>query len=88
MSQTALRKTGGSLTLTVPAEITKQLSLEERQNVKLSVRGGKIILEPLPIARTKLTLAERLAMCDLAAPRSEELRAWVEMPSVGDEAEL
>jgi antitoxin component of MazEF toxin-antitoxin module len=88
VSKTSLRKTGGSLTLTVPAEIAKELSLEERQNVKLSVRAGKIIMEPIPMARGKMTLAERLAMCDTKIQYSEDLQAWVDIPSVGDEPSL
>lgn len=84
LSHTRLKKSGGSLVMTVPAAARDTLHLHEGQELTVKVEDQKLVLEPA-VRRPKYTLEELLAHCDFDAPLSEEERAWLDAPPVGRE---
>lgn len=82
MASAPLRKSGGSVTVTVPPLYLKETGLTVGSVVTLVVKGDKLMISP---ARKKVTLADIIA----AAPKNaSKLRArgWDEMPPAGREA--
>lgn len=85
---TTIKKTGGSLVLTVPAPLRDALQLAEGQQMSVSVEDGKLVYETISatrVRRSKYTLKELLAQCDFDQPYSSEERAWLDAPQVGRE---
>ncbi|RWX36682.1 AbrB/MazE/SpoVT family DNA-binding domain-containing protein [Rhizobium leguminosarum] len=87
-----LKKAGGSLVLTVPAAARDILGLTEGQEMLVSVRGGKVIAEPLCVAskpfkvrQPKYTLDELLEGYEFDVGLSAEERAWMYATPVGNE---
>lgn len=81
MSTTSLRKSGGSVTVTVPPLYLKKTGLTAGALVALDMKGDKLTISP---ARKKVTLADILA----AAPKGvARVRAagWDELPPSGKE---
>ncbi len=83
MHQTHLRKVGGSVMLSIPPALLKQLHLQAGAAVGLRIEGGQLVMEPRPGPR--YSLAELLAQCDATAPRSDEDWEWLDAPAVGNE---
>jgi len=83
MHTTILRKVGGSVMLAVPRALLDILDLRAGATVGVDVDAGRLIVEPL--RRPRYTLAELIAQCAPEAPSSEEERAWVCEPPVGNE---
>ena len=81
--QAVLRKVGGSIMLAVPQVILKQMNLTADANVDLSLKNGKLIIEP--IKRPKYTLDELLAQSDYSGSLNDEERQWLDAPTVGKE---
>ena len=82
MATAPLRKSGGSVTVTVPPLYLKETGLTAGSVVNLEMAGNKLTISP---ARKKITLRDILA----AAPRNASkmrVRGWDEMPPVGNEA--
>lgn len=79
-----LKKTGGSLTVTVPARARDALRLAEGQEMTVSVEGRRLIFEPAR-PRPHYRLEDLLAQCDGGRPPTEETRAWAEAEPVGNE---
>jgi antitoxin ChpS len=63
-----LKKSGGSLILTVPAQARDALHLSEGQEMTVAVDGQRLVLEPATAARPVYTLEELLAQCDFDQP--------------------
>ena len=88
---TTLKAAGGSLIMTVPANVRKALSLVAGTQMSISVEGAGMVVEvvesnaPIKVRRPKYTLEELLADCNPDAPMSEEERAWHDAPPVGRE---
>jgi antitoxin ChpS len=87
---TTVKKTGGSLMVTVPAALRDALHLTEGQELQVTVEGDRLVYEPTRRRRRpKYTLAELLAECDPDLPFSEaekeERDAWLNAPPVGRE---
>jgi antitoxin ChpS len=88
---TTLKTAGGSLIMTVPANVRKALSLVAGTRMSISVEGSGMVVEaiepdaPIKVRRPKYTLEELLADCNPEAPMSEEERAWHNAPPVGRE---
>ena len=81
MATAPLRKSGGSVTMTIPPLFLKETGLTVGSVVTVSVKGDKLTIAP---ARKKITLAEIIAK----APKNAvamRVRGWDEMPSVGNE---
>ena len=83
MHTTRLRKVGGSVMLAVPPAILDLLHLEAGATVGLAVDGGCLVVQPQ--TKPKYTLDDLLAQCDSPAAITEEDRAWLDLPPVGQE---
>ena len=80
---THLRKVGGSVMLAIPPALLDALDLKPDAAVGLTVRNGKLMVEPQ--ARVRYSLDALIAQCDPAAPDDPELRDWQDAPPVGQE---
>ena len=77
------RKVGGSIMLAIPKAVLDALNVAPDASVGLSVKAGKLIIDPRK--RRRYSLDELLAQCKLAARRSREDREWQTSPPVGRE---
>ena len=73
-----LRKVGGSVMLAIPRAMLDALELAPDASVGLSVKAGKLVVDPQK--RRRYSLDELLAQCKPAARRSRKDRDWVESP--------
>ncbi len=78
-----LRKVGGSVMLAIPPALLDALNLKPDAAVGLSVKAGKLLVEPS--ARPRYTLDDLLSPCEPAAADGGAGREWVEAPAVGRE---
>ena len=83
MYTTRLRKVGGSVMLAVPPALLDMLRLASGSEVALSLDNDRLIVTAKP--RPRYTLDELLAQSDFSQPLTEEERAWIDAPAVGDE---
>lgn len=83
MHTTNLRKVGGSIMLAVPPALLDVLHLAAGAKVGLAVDNGRLVVEPA--ARTRYTLDELLAQCDVSAEIPAEDREWLDAGPVGGE---
>jgi antitoxin ChpS len=83
MHTTNLRKVGGSVMLAVPPALLDILHLRPGAKVGLTVRSGRLVVEPQP--RPRYTLDELLARCNPRTPRTSEEREWLESKPAGGE---
>jgi antitoxin ChpS len=91
LATTRLKKSGGSLVMTVPAPARKLLHLTEGQEMAVSVEGSKVIVEPasagkvMQTGQPKYTLDELVAGMNPDAPPADEERTWTDAPPAGRE---
>jgi antitoxin ChpS len=87
LTRTVLKKSGGSLVMTVPAAARNALHLVEGQEMTVAVEGEKLVLAAARPTRRrpKYTLKQLLAECNPDAPLTDEEKAWLNMPPVGRE---
>ena len=79
MFTAALRRSGGSLIITIPQAYVEQNHLDAGSRVALEIVGNELKLKP---AKAQLTLPDLLA----ATPNKiERVAGWDEMPSAGKE---
>jgi antitoxin ChpS len=78
-----LRKVGGSVMLAIPRAMLDALELAPDASVGLSVKAGKLVVDPQK--RRRYSLDELLAQCNPAARRSREDRIWQKSRRVGHE---
>lgn len=73
MNETTLdiKHWGNSLGVRLPAAIAREAKLQADQRVRMSVEYGKVIIEP--IAKSQMTLAERLAAYDISKHGGEAM---------------
>ena len=79
-----LRKVGGSVMLAIPKAMLEALDLAPDNAVGLSVKSGKIVVDP-QIGRRRYTLDQLLAEWKPASRRSRQERDWVEGAPAGRE---
>ena len=81
MTISQLRRSGGSLTLTVPVEYRRAHGLQEGQEVEVQIEGDTMTMRP---ATRPITLQ---AIIDSAPDDAATLRVpgWDEMSSAGSE---
>lgn len=84
MHTTNLRKVGGSVMLAVPPALLDVLHLQVGATVGMDVKNGRLVIEPKP--RPRYTLDELLAQSGPPAELTEEERAWLDAPPVGNES--
>jgi antitoxin ChpS len=79
MFTAALRRSGGSLIITIPQAYVEQNHLDAGSRVALEIAGNELKLKP---AKQRLTLSELLA----ATPKgAERVKGWDEMLGAGKE---
>ena len=78
-----LRKVGGSVMLAIPRAMLDALELAPDASVGLSVKAGKLVVDPQK--RRRYSLDELLARCNPAVRRSREDRIWQKSRPVGHE---
>lgn len=83
MHTTNLRKVGGSVMLAVPPALLDILHLKPGAKVGLSVRSGKLVVEPRQ--RPRYTLDELLARSSPKGSRGKEEREWLNGAPAGGE---
>lgn len=87
MHMAKLRKVGGSVMVALPPAMLQELALEAQATVGVSLKDGRIVIDPHPPKR--YSLAELLAACDPAAPPPAGPPAgaddWVSDAAVGEE---
>ncbi len=79
MLTAALRRSGGSLIVTVPQSYVEQNDLEAGSRILMEINGNELKIKP---GRQPQKLSELLAATPEGVCRVE---GWDEMPSVGDE---
>jgi antitoxin ChpS len=70
-----LRKVGGSVMLAIPKPMLEALDLAPDDPVGLSIRSGRLLVEPAQ--RRRYSLEELIAQCKPAARRSRSDREWL-----------
>jgi antitoxin ChpS len=85
MDYVALRRAGGSLTLTIPRALVRDLGLSEGARLAVTIHDGKLVAQPLGPEQPRYTLEELLAQCDPSAPRTPEDETWLTDGAVGAE---
>ena len=79
MFTAALRRSGGSLIVTIPQAYVEQNHLDAGSRVALEITGDELKLKP---AKQRPKLSELLAATPMGAEREP---GWDEMPAVGKE---
>ena len=80
-----LRKVGGSIMVAIPPVLLEELKLAHDSSVNLSVKSGRIVIDPKTKPRRRYTLDELLAQCRPSRRRTKEEREWLSSPPVGRE---
>lgn len=83
MQMTRLRKSGGSLIMTVPNAVLESLDLHADQEMSIAIKDNSFVVQPK--TRPRYSLNELLAQCDFSLPMSKEEREWLDAPAVGKE---
>ena len=79
MLKVTVRKSGGSLIMTIPQVYTEQNNIEGGEEMSVEIVGQTLILKPL---KNKYTLDQLLA----ATPKGEKrLDSWLNIKPVGRE---
>jgi antitoxin ChpS len=71
-----LRKVGGSVMVAIPPAALAELNLKPGADVELSVKGGKLMIDPAARTKRRYTLDELLARCK-PGRRSKEDKEWL-----------
>ncbi len=78
-----LRKVGGSVMLAIPPSLLDALGLKADNSVDLSVKAGKLLVEPK--APRHYTLDELLAQCSPEPDDTQQENEWLDAPAMGAE---
>lgn len=84
MKTVALRKTGGSLIIAVPAFFTETNQLTAGDRVEVAMEGQDMIVRPIRRKLPRYTMEQLLAEHEGDIPRLPE---WESMPAAGLEME-
>ncbi|MCL2297388.1 MAG: ChpB-ChpS toxin-antitoxin system antitoxin [Proteobacteria bacterium] len=76
-----LRRYGNSTVAVLPPSVLKEFRLSAGQPMTLTADDGKIVLT----RKSKVTLADLIAQCDLSAPPPADLEWWDNARPVGNE---
>ncbi len=79
MLTASLRRSGGSLILTIPQSYVEQNHLDAGSKMSIEIQGAELKVKP---GRQRLKLADLLAATPDDVPRVD---GWDDMPSVGAE---
>jgi antitoxin ChpS len=78
-----LRKVGGSVMLAIPKPMLDELDLTPETSVDLSIKAGRLIIDPKK--KLRHSLDELLRQCKRSARRSRADRNWLTGRAVGRE---
>jgi len=78
-----LRKVGGSVMLAIPKPVLDELGLAPETSVDLSIKAGRLIIDPKK--KHRYSLDELLRQCKRSARRSPAERDWVTGQAMGRE---
>jgi antitoxin ChpS len=78
-----LRKVGGSVMLAIPPALLDALDLSPDRAVGLTVKAGRLVVEPEP--RRRYSLDDLLAQCNPKVRRPTDDREWVTGARAGHE---
>lgn len=81
---TTLKQAGGSVMVTVPAHVRRDLKLAVGDTVRVAAENGRVVIEPVRV-KPHFSLDEILAKCNPDAPLSAEEQAWRDDKPVGGE---
>lgn len=79
-----LRKVGGSVMVTIPPAALAELKLKPDTDVELSVKGGKLMIDPAARTKRRYALEELVARCK-PGRQSKEDKAWLSSGPAGRE---
>ncbi len=82
---TRLRKVGGSVMLAIPKAMLDALDLAPDTAVGLSVKSGRIVVDPKNGGRRRHALDKLLAEWKRASRHSRKEKEWLSGPPVGRE---
>ena len=82
--ETLLRNIGNSKGVVLPAQLLRELGMQEGDRLDVVASDGKLVITPIT-KRQKYKLSDLLAKCDPSAPMSQELVDWDTAPDVGNE---
>jgi len=80
-----IRKIGNSTGLTLPTALLRDLGLSVGQVMSLDKTADGALVLRVKSTRKKYSAKELNALCDLNAPMPEDLIAWDNVESVGNE---
>jgi antitoxin ChpS len=80
-----LRKVGGSIMVAIPKAVLDELKLASNADVDLSVKAGRLIIDPKTKPRRRYSLDELVAQCRPSRRRTKEEREWLSSPPAGRE---
>jgi antitoxin ChpS len=78
-----LRKVGGSVMLAIPPALLDALDLKSDATVGMSIKAGKLVIEPK--ARKRYTLDDLLTQCSPDETMDANEHAWVNDLAAGRE---
>jgi antitoxin ChpS len=78
-----LRKVGGSVMLAIPPALLDALDLSPDEPVGLTIKGGRLVVEPEP--RRRYSLDDLIAQCDRKTRRLPDDQQWVSGERAGRE---
>jgi antitoxin ChpS len=79
----SIRKLGNSAGIIFPSTLLRSLNLSIGSAIHAEQIEGKIVLTPK--VKSRYTLSELLAQCDLSAPVPEDVKAWDLIAPAGKE---
>lgn len=82
--KTSIRKIGNSAGAILPAQLLKKLHLRLGDDVSIKEDGMRIVIEPAK-TRRKYRLQDLVAQCNPNAPVADDLQAWDNAPTAGEE---
>jgi antitoxin ChpS len=83
MQTATLRKSGGSVVVSIPKSALEQLGLTADMPVEIAVEGDRIMIRRK--RRGRIGMTARLALCDFSLPASPEETEWADVSPVGRE---
>lgn len=83
MRTATLRRSGGSVIVSIPKSVLDELGLAPDMPVEIDVEGDSIVIRRR--RHLRIGLARRLAMSNFDLPISDEEKEWNAAPAVGRE---
>lgn len=79
-----LRKVGGSVMVAIPPAALAELNLKPDTDVEVSIKGGKLMIDPATRTKRRYTLDELVARCR-KTQQSQDDKTWLSNGPAGRE---